>query len=205
MKLNKYSNYVLYSVVLALVLLQGCSIGGKFLQEAKSFKSVNKDEVIIVGRISITPKLGKDEQDLDAPGVIDVMGYAEKNKNRSMIQFNSRPVATGYKYVINPKLGKVFFFKVPRNMKYIVDGSILAEFSRYGNTGEILLPTGFKVNIKPSDKAVYIGDIKYTRDDFNSITKVRLKNNYRKALKQFRKKFGKKVKLRKSLVTIIKN
>ena len=80
-----------------------------------------------------------------------------------------------------------------------------SEFSRYGNTGEILLPTGFKVNIKPSDKAVYIGDIKYTRDDFNSITKVRLKNNYRKALKQFRKKFGKKVKLRKSLVTIIKN
>ena len=204
MKINKYSGYIFYPLLLiAASLLQSCSIGGKFLDEASSFKGVKKDEVIVVGRFTLTPKLSKDEQELDPKGVWDVMGFGNKNKNRSMIQFNSKPSASDYKYVINPEFGKVFFFKVPRNMKYIVEGKVLMNFSRYG-TGEILLPTGFKINIKPSDKAVYIGDIIYKRDDFNSISGVKFKDNYRKALKQFRKKFGKNYKLRKSLVKAIK-
>ena len=202
--MNKYSSYLIYpALIAATLLLQSCSMGGKFLTEVGSLNSLKKDEVIIVGTIDLTPKLDKDEQELDPKGVWDVMGYGNKNKNRGMITFNSKPVSSDYKYVINPELGKVFFFKVPRNLKYIVDGEILTVFSRYGSE-KIILPTGFKVNIKSSDKAVYIGDIRYKRDDFNSITRIELKDNYRKALKQFRKKFGKKYKLRKSLVKAIK-
>lgn len=205
MKSTQYLSSLIYPVVFILmIILQGCSIGGKFLPEATSIATLNKDEVVIVGRISLTPKLEKDEQVLDAKGVIDVMGYGDKNKNRSMIQFNASPSESGYKYVINPEMDKVFFFKVPRNMKYIVDGSVLMEFSRYGATGKIILPTGFKVDIKPTDKAVYIGDIKYQRDDFNSITRIELKDNFRAANKLFRKKFGKKYNLRKSLVVKLK-
>lgn len=204
MKLKKYSSSIVVPVFLALtVLVQGCSVGGKFLPEVGSLNTVKKDEVIIVGTIDLKPKLAKDEQELDAKGVWDVMGYGSKNKNRSMITFNSKPVSAGYKFVINPELGKVFFFKVPRNLKYIVDGEILTAFSRYGSE-KIILPTGFKIDIKSSDKAVYIGDIRYKRDDFNSITRVELKDNYKKANNLFRKKFGKKYKLRKSLVRRIK-
>ena len=76
-------------------------------------------------------------------------------------------------------------------------------FSRFGSE-KIILPTGFKINIKSSDKAVYIGKIRYIRDDFNSITRVELKDNYKKARRLFRKKFGKKYKLRKSLIKKIK-
>ena len=204
MKMNKYSNYIIYPALIAVtLLLQSCSMGGKFLTEAGSLNTLKKDEVVIVGTINITPKLDKDEQELDPKGVWDVMGFGNKNKNRSMITFNSKPVSSGYKYVINPELGKVFFFKVPKNLKYIVDGEILTVFSRYGSE-KILLPTGFKINIKSSDKAVYIGDIIYKRDDFNSITSVKFKDNYKKARRLFRKKFGKKYKLRKSLVKEIK-
>jgi len=204
MKIKNYTSYLQVPVfLLLLVLAQGCSVGGKFLPEVGSLSTVKKDEVVVVGTISLSPKLEKDEQELDPKGVWDVMGYGSKNKNRSMITFNSKPVASGYKYVINPELGKVFFFSVPRNMKYIVDGEILTVFSRFGSE-KIILPTGFKVNIKPSDKAVYIGDIRYKRDDFNSITRIELKDNYTKARRLFRKKFGKKYKLRKSLVKKIK-
>ena len=204
MKLSKYLNSITIPVFLILaILVQGCSVGGKFLPEVGSLNTVKKDEVVVVGTITLSPKLEKDEQELDQKGVWDVMGYGEKNKNRSMITFNSKPVSSGYKYVINPELGKVFFFKVPRDLKYIVDGEILTTFSRYGSE-KIILPTGFKINIKSSDKAVYIGDIRYKRDDFNSITRIELKDNYRKARRVFRKKFGKKYKLRKSLVTRIK-
>ena len=58
MKINKYSGYIFYSLLLIVAsLLQSCSIGGKFLDEASSFKGIKKDEVIIVGRITLKPKL----------------------------------------------------------------------------------------------------------------------------------------------------
>lgn len=204
MKLNKNSGAITLPIFLLLIfLVQGCTMGGKFLPEAGSFKTVKKDEVVVVGRITLLPKLVKDEQELDPDGVWDVMGYGAKNKNRSMITFNSSPKSSGYKFVINPELGNIFFFRVPKNLKYIVDGEVLIKFSRYG-TEKVILPTGLKVNIRPSDKAVYIGDLVYTRDDFNSIIKVQLKDNYTKARRLFRKKFGKKYKLRKSLVKTLK-
>jgi len=186
--------------MLSSLMLQACSVGGELLKEADSFRGMAQDEVIIVGSIELRPKLSKDEQKLSPDGVWDVLGYGDMNKNRCMIQFNSSPVADDYKLLINPELNKTFFFRVPRDKKYIVEGSILTEFSRYGNTGRIWLPMHFKVDIKPNDKAVYIGKIIYTRDDFNSITDIKLKDDYKKANRLFRKKFGKKYKLRKSLI-----
>lgn len=202
MKIFKHGFFLSKTVFLAatVLLLQACSIGGQLLKEADSFKSVSKDEIVIVGTIELTPKLQKDEQQLDPSGIIDIAGYGDMNKNRAMIQFNNQPQASDYKLIINPELGKTFFFKVSRDMKYLVEGSVLLEFSRYGNSGKIWLPTWFKVDIKAGDKAIYIGKLKYTRDDFNSVTNIELIDDYKNAAKQFRKKFGKKHKLRKSLV-----
>ncbi|MDH5766817.1 MAG: hypothetical protein OEZ38_12470 [Gammaproteobacteria bacterium] len=187
-------------LVVMILMSHGCSMGGQLLKEAESVKDTPKGEVIVVGEIELTPKLAEDEQQLDASGVIDLFGYGDMNKNRCMVQFNEKPEASNYKSMINPELGKIFAFKVPRDMRYIVNGSVLTEFTRHGNTGEILLPAWFKIDIKPTDKAVYIGKIRYTRDDFNSITKVELKDDYKKAKKYFTKKFGKQYKLRKSLI-----
>jgi len=186
--------------VAAVLLLQACTMGGEFLKETDVTNAAGKDEVIIVGTIELTPKLQKDEQELDPSGVIDVMGYGEMNRNRSMIQFNSEAKVDGYKLLMNPELGKVFFFNVPNNNKYMVEGKVVIELGRRGIASEIQLPVWFKIDIKPGDKAVYIGKIKYTRDDFNSITDVELIDDYKNASKQFVKKFGKKYKLRKSLV-----
>ena len=204
MNTSKHTNkLILLSFFSLTFFLQGCSIGGKFLTEAGSSTSIKKNEVIIVGTIELKPKLDKGEQELDQKGVWDVMGFGEKNKNRSMITFNSKPAKSDYKYVINPELGKLFYFKVPKDLKYIVDGEILTVFSRFGSE-KILLPTGFKINIKSSDKAIYIGRIRYYRDDFNSITRVSLKDEYKKARRLFKKKFGGKYRLRKSLAIKIK-
>ena len=199
--LSRVSRFMLLSV--SFLLLQACSIGGQLLKEAGSHEALGKDEVIVVGKIEITPKLQKDEQQLDAPGVIDLFGYGDMHENRSMIQFNSQPQVSDYKHMINPQLDKTFFFKIPRNMQYMVEGYVLTEFTRHGNTGQMWLPVGFRIDIKRGDRAVYIGTLRYTRDDFNSITQVELIDDYRKAAGEFRKKFGKKYSLRKSLISKI--
>lgn len=188
------------ALIVLLSLLQSCTMGGEFLKETNSISEVGKNEVIVVGIIELLPKIQEGEQALDPDGVIDLFGYGDMNRNRAMVQFNAKPEVDGYKLLMNPELGKTFFFKVPKDNKYMVEASVLTEFSRLGNYGKIHLPMSFKLDIKPTDKAVYIGKIKYTRDDFNSITKVELVDEYKKANKQFKKKFGNKLKLRKVLV-----
>lgn len=184
----------------AALVLQGCSVGGQLLKEADGTAPLAQNEVIVVGTIDLTPSLGKDEQQLSPSGVIDLGGYADMNRNRAMIQFNSTPEVSNYKFLVNPELGKRFFFKVPVDMKYVVDGRIVVELGRRGPVSEVLLPTGLKIETRPGDKAVYIGHLKYTRDDFNSITGVKLTDDYRSASREFKKKFGGKYKLRKALV-----
>lgn len=185
------------------MFLQACSMGGQFLKETDSLVNVNNDEIIVVGTIELTPKLTNDEQLLNPPGVLDLYGYGEMNRDRAMIQFNSQPEASDYKYLINPELGKTFFFTIPREMKYMVEGNVVMELSTRGVSGEIQLPTWFRLDIKPGDRAVYIGKIKYKRDDFNSITAIELVDDYKNAAKQFKKKFGNKYILKKALINKI--
>lgn len=201
MKTYKYLNLFLSPSLLILtsLILQGCGIGGQLLKEADSFHGMAKDEVIIVGSIGLSPKLSTDEQDLNSSGTIDILGYGKMHENRCMIQFNSRPVADDYKSLINPELNKTFFFRVPRDMNYMVDSYILTDFSQYG-TAKMILPMWFKIDTKATDKAVYIGDITYIRDDFNAITDIKLKDDYKNVERKFRKIFGKKYKLKKSLI-----
>lgn len=202
MKFIRHASTAYHSGTLILValFLQSCNMGGVLLKEADSVNNVAKNEVIVVGSIELIPKLQDDEQSLDPSGVIDLFGHGDMNKNKCMIQFNAQPKKDSYKTLMNPVLGKTFFFKLPKDKKYMVEASVLTEFTRHGNTGTITLPMSFKIDIKPTDKAVYIGKIKYTRDDFNSVTGIELKDDYKKANKQFKKKFGSKYKLRKSLI-----
>jgi len=204
----KNNNCLLYSLrfaalLISATLLQACSMGGQVLKEAKPSSSLKKDEVVIVGTIEITPRLTKDEQSLTPSGVIFIGNVDDVYRNRAMIQFNNQAKESDYKTVITPELGKTFFFKLPRDMKYMVDGSVVMELSRRGVTGKIVLPTRFKVDIRSGDRAVYIGKIKYHRDDFNSITSMKLVDNYAAANRAFKKRFGSKYKLRKALLSKI--
>lgn len=186
-------------IAVTVFMLQGCGMAG-LLKEADPSAKVKTGEVIIVGTIELTPGLTKDEQKLDAEGVVDLFGVGDMNKNRALIQLNSATDASGTAEYINPVLGKPFAFVVPANLKYVVEGYVVTEFTKHGYTGKIRLPVDFKLDIQPSDKAIYIGHIRYERDDFNSITSVELKDDYVIAEKIFRKQYGSKYKLRKSLI-----
>ena len=56
-------------IAVTIFMLQGCSMAG-LLREAGPSAKVTTGEVIIVGTIELTPGLVKDEQKLDAEGLI---------------------------------------------------------------------------------------------------------------------------------------
>jgi hypothetical protein len=61
-------------------------------------------------------------------------------------------------------------------------------------------PGKLRVALKPGDRAVYIGTLRYYRDEFFEITRVAVVDEYGAANAEFANKFGSGVPLRKALM-----
>lgn len=209
---QSYKALAYLALIISVPVLQSCSIStGTIIKEANSFKELGNDEILVVGKIELVPKLDNDEQKFEHKG-LDFSGIEEMNKDRSMLNLSSNiSIKDKNNILFNPKLGETFYFKIPRNLPYIVAGSVLIEHKSNGMflqileyKNEVILPAKFKLDFKPDDKAIYIGSLRYTRDEFNSVTKVRLLDDYEETSKLFYAKFGNNYKLRKSMLKALK-
>lgn len=189
---------------LLVLHLQACISMPHMYEKIESSKQLKNNEIILVGSVSLIPKLKLSEQKLTKDSFFTAGSYKDRKLNHFVMQLNHQSKSSDNKFIINPELDKLFFINIPKKMKYIVDGEIHTEFMPGYSTAQIKLPTWLKINIKPTDRAVYIGRLVYTRDDFNSITAIALKDDYKSAVKKFRRKFGRNIKLRKSLIKRIK-
>jgi hypothetical protein len=188
--------------VFALVTLVLYSYGavGKPL---KSIKSLGKDELVLVGRIELIPPLEDFEQNLKTIGSKRYKNVAMFVIGDQVIDIESPRLRDG-KYADGVALGEDFYLRRKRREALIYSGSLILTQSalvghgrRAGvNMERIILPGGLTYDIRGSDKAVYIGTIRYHRDDYNAITKIDVINEFKKANQAFIERFGDVVELR---------
>jgi len=157
------------------------------------------DEVLIVGRIRLTPPLEEQEQG-DAWNVIVPGGY--KNKARILTGEQWREVAPplgmdDYRNNIHLDLGATSFASMPRKTFYILLGAVMMDDRNPQDLA--YLPGGFRIDIRDDDRAVYIGTVHYRRNEFFKITRVEVEDDFARAAADFKKQFGAGAKLRKSL------
>ncbi|HEO65190.1 MAG TPA: hypothetical protein ENI73_04885 [Spirochaetes bacterium] len=181
-------------------------------QPIDKLSDLGKNEVIVVGRIVVDPPFAPDEQSFSPKGLSDwykdiiTLGTYQKDPPAGKYDYDQFGADEG-KDMFLVKLNKTFFLKGKNRSFYIVGGSVVMKYENRGNSVHITTrayPARFKVNIRPNDKAVYIGTLIYKRNDFGDVKKVKFKNEYKKAKKEFRKKFGRSLKLRKSLLQPVK-
>lgn len=188
--------------IMAAVALSVCSHGalGKILGSAKALED---DEVVLVGRVELVPPLEAFEQNLKTIG-------SKRYKNSAMFVIGERvvdiqnPGLRDGKLADGVALGQYFYLLRKRHDALIYSGSIILTESALAGHGRragvsmerLILPGGLKYAIGASDKAVYIGTLRYHRDDYNAITKVDLLNEFEKANKAFIDRYGNAVKLR---------
>lgn len=107
-------------------------------------------------------------------------------------------------------IGEVYIFRAFRNSFYIAGGvftvTLRAGASGYRGAGatsaeisQALFPTKLKVNVRSSDRAVYVGTIRFHRNKNFEVHKVEIKDEYKEALRVYRKKYGTKVPLKKRI------
>lgn len=162
-------------------------------------EGVGSGETIIVGRVELVPPLRKGEQRLQAMGT----GSYE---NRMFLLTGERerplppdPAIADYADRIEATLGSHFFVRTRNAPFYILGGIVFLEMSGSGMS-RARFPGGLRVDVEQGDRAVYIGTLRYHRDEFFAITRVTVVDEYGAADAEFKKKFGSSVLLRKTLM-----
>lgn len=191
---------------LALVLLAaGC---GTIYTEPRNLGELTQDSVILVGRIELVPPLKHGEQDLKM-GTIDPFDAKGALTNRAVLYLSSDPKAKREPTfeAMNPELEKTFFVRVPKDRRYMVHGMVLM-YHRVStpnprqvsvDSNELLIPAPIEFDIRPTDKAIYLGTWRLHRDEFNEVNKALIVDQHSAATAEFQKKFKTSAALRKAL------
>jgi hypothetical protein len=193
------------AALLPILLAAGCAIP-TLHKEAAGVDGAG-DTVVVVGRIELVPPLKAGEQDLKM-GTFDPMDAKGQLTGRAVLWL--APTATREERTadaINPPLERTYFFRIPRTARYVVHGSVLmyhrvTSVSRRSvetASAELLIPGPIEFDIKPADRAIYVGTLRLHRDEFNEVTRAEFVDDYARAAADFRQKFGAGPTLRRAI------
>lgn len=191
----------LAAAILLLGTLGACV--GPAREPVDSLSGLNGGETVVVGRIELVPPLRKNEQKLKGLGTGNfenkIILIADE-QNRAL---TDEPGMADYAGRIEAILGKNFFVRSDSKPFYILGGMMYLDLGGR-EMNRAYFPGGLKVSLKPGDKAVYVGTVRYHRNEFFEITKAAIVDDYAAASAEFKKKFGAKYPLRKALLTTVK-
>jgi hypothetical protein len=186
--------------LLLLLALGACA--GPARERVDGWSEVGSGETIVVGRIELVPPLRKDEQKIEAmnSGSFENKMFVLADDNYRVIK--GEPVTADFTGRIEAPLEQTFFARSSDKPFFILGGMMWLEIGR--SASKAYFPGGLKVSLRPGDKAVYVGTVRYHRNEFFEITRVLIVDDYERANSEFRKKFGTRIPLRKALLTPVK-
>lgn len=165
--------------------------------QLQKLRTLKDGEIYVVGRIELIPKLSKEEQNLKTLG-------SGRLANKAHIFFSDQFVDIRedsfgiLKHIAEVPLYEDFIIKRRKGDTLYFSGANIwlessASYSGHMNrqttihTGKLNLPGDMVYKLRPGDKAVYVGTIRYQRNEYNAITKVSYINDYAGANALFRK------------------
>jgi len=187
-------------VVLLAGALTACA--GPAREQVDSYSEVGSGETIVVGRIELVPPLREDEQKIQVinSGQFENKIFLIADENYRVLK--GEPTNADFGGRIEAILEKTFFVRSSDKPFYLLGGMVWLEIGRGSNRA--YFPGGLMASLRPGDKAVYIGTVRYQRDEFFEIKKVTIVDDYQRANTEYRKKFGTKYALRKALLTPVR-
>ena len=172
-----------------------------------SWSEIGMDSVLLVGKIEIVPPVRSEEQRFRAG--LDVFNTKRHHIGRAILFMSDQPryqERTGD--ALNPPLETTYFLPLPRTRRYMVKGSVTMELVARAVTArqsvmdhtELLFPGPIELDIRPADRAIYVGTLRLHRDEFHEVTKAEVLDHFNAASADYTRKFGAGVPLRKALL-----
>jgi hypothetical protein len=194
------------ATLLTVVAVTGCGTMYSGKPHMNATSDLQTNEIVLVGRIELVPPLSAEEQELKTLTSDRFQGRASGLFSERAFDLNNLPMSAST-HAILLDMGTEFYARQPKSSEIIYSGSVvlMRSAAHYGgymgrnvtiDHRQLNLPGGIKYTLKPDDRAVYIGTIRYYRDDYNAITKVDLINDHKRVNKEFVSRFGSGLKLR---------
>ena len=184
-----------------LALLVGSLLAGcvSTMTDVKSLSGLTSSDVILVGRLELDPPLKPEEQNINVVGPYDKTNHFFFFLNDTVQPVADTPIETHYDAMLYEPFNETFYVVQKPRPAFFTAGFTYLSWGTRDGTERAWFPGGWKVEIKPGDRAVYMGTIRYTRNEFFDIKKVQLIDEYAKEKREFEKRFGTSVKLMKRL------
>jgi hypothetical protein len=179
-------------LALAAMALAGCVSVSESLD---SVGEVGPDALVVVGRIEIVPPIKPEEQSFKA---LDPFNTKRHHIGRAILFMAAQPQYREYTdNALNPPLEQTYFVKLPRENRYMVKGAVTMAFAlrtvsrrqAVAEQTELLFPAPLELDIRPGDKAIYVGTLRLHRDEFHEVTRAEIRDDYAGALAEYRAKF----------------
>lgn len=189
------------TLLLLALALAGCVPAAR--APVESTQAAGSDETIVVGRVELVPPLRKGEQRIRGIGTGSYENKVFLLTDGRERELPRNPGVSDYAGRIEATLGSHFFVRSSAHPFYILGGVLFLDLG--GSTmNRAYFPGGLRVALRPGDKAVYIGTVRYHRDEFFEITRVSVVDEYQEARAEYSKKFGAKPALRKALMSPVR-
>lgn len=205
MMINRQS--LLSVIILAAMFLGGCTLPRTSIED---LSAINKEtDVVMVGRIEMDPKITKEEVsvkrvigagDLYRKFMIRIQNDIGEMTDYVRDTENMAAVLTEEDYYVPTKRNEPFkifggWFYTTLNGGAGVSSSVVFFHIR----------DGIKIEIPKNAGAVYIGTIRFKRDEFFNLKDIEiLQNDFEAAQKRFHKKFKTSMPLVKAKITQVK-
>lgn len=158
------------AAVLLVLLLQACAVP-QTVPQATGLDAGASDVVVVIGKIELVPPLEKGEQ----KSHWNVVGEDRMFRVWMATGPDFKPVTPGhpkaseYQASIEADWGKPFMVKMPRQRTFFNGGTTYLDVV---DNARLSFPGGVYFEVPADAKAVYIGTLRYHRNDFNTITRV---------------------------------
>jgi len=168
-----------------------------------SLSALGSDEVVVVGKVELVPALRKGEQKIRGMVVGNFENTVYLMMDEKLRPLPQDPRIADYAGRIEARFGSTFFVRSKAVPAYILGGVLFLEIG--GQSQEkIYFPGGFQVAAKPGDRAIYIGTLRYQRDEFFEFQRITVVDEYKEANAEFQARFGSGQTLRKALMARVK-
>ena len=195
--MNMFHKLKILLVVSIALLVTACVLPKTSIS---SLDEVAGDELIIVGKLQLSPHIKKDEVELT-----NIITFGSDDVHKSLrlivsdVYFDLGGLAAhDYSDAIFTLDGDYFYFTWKKNKPLHILGTSFITRSTQTNidTMTMSIKKGLRVKHRKNQRAIYVGTITFKRDEFFNIKDIDIsQKGYKKAKSAFKKKFKTRHKL----------
>lgn len=145
----------------------------------------------MVGRVELVPPLIASDQHIDTLGSpYEFENTAYLILDDELHVFEEEPGPGAFEGHLEARLGETFHVLVPARRHYISLGMIVMGIDGRGLTERAYLPGQLELDLRPGDRAVDIGVIRYHRNPYLEVEGIEVADDHAATAKQFAARFG---------------